>query len=35
MRRADLQDGMVPLCHLRRDYDDRMIGTSSLGVRME
>ena len=34
MRKTDLQDETLPLCRLRRDYDDRMIGRSSLRVRM-
>ena len=35
IRRAELRDGTVRLCPLRTGYDEIVIETSSVGVRME
>ena len=32
IRKVDLRDGMLALCHLRIEYDERIVETSSLGV---
>lgn len=32
---ADLRDGMVVVCSLRTDYDERIIESSTAGVWME
>ena len=34
IRRADLRDGIVTLCPLRTDDDERLVETSSVGVWM-